>query len=73
MNQLIFGRTWEQIQAMQQGTYKPRSITGPISKIEATDADIKMLSEIGIEEIKRQQLYGVIDRLITSQLIEVTP
>jgi hypothetical protein len=32
MNNLIFGRTWEQIQAMQMGIYKPQPLINTPNK-----------------------------------------
>jgi len=37
MESLIFGKTWDEIQAMQQGTYRPKPIN--INKTGDTGAD----------------------------------
>ncbi len=66
---LIMGRTWSQIQAMQQGTYKPETISGPIVKPTATEADINLLKEHGIDGLKEKQFHGVIDRLTNSGIV----
>lgn len=64
---LIFGRTWEEIQDLQKKTGKVRIATG--GKPTASQADIDMLKEKGIDYIKGNLLFGVIDRLETSGII----
>lgn len=70
MQNLIFGKTWEEIQQMQNGTYTAKmadlSVTGkPI----ATQDDIALLVEHDISGLQTMGFYGVIDRLITSGYI----
>ena len=67
MVNLLFGHTWEEIQQMQQGTFKRQTATG--RKPTATQADIEMLRDKGIDYIKGNGLHGVIDRLQTSGII----
>ena len=70
MNDLIMGKSWGDIQAMQQGTYKAPRITGDIEKPKATEADITMLNDLGLEAIKSKGLFGVIDRLTNSGVVQ---
>lgn len=69
--QLIFGLTWEQIQARQQRNYKPELVKPGTRLPMATQADIEMLRDKGIHYIKGNGLYGVIDRLQNSAIIPV--
>lgn len=66
----IFGYSWDDIQAAQQ-KLRPlqKVITTFAAPPLATAADIAMLAAIGAEEIKAQQLYGVLDRLTNSKLV----
>jgi len=58
----IFGYSWEEIQAMQQGTYdRPRAVHSPLPI--ATDKDRELLSLHGIEGLQELGLMGVVDRL----------
>ncbi len=47
MSNLIFGKTWEEIQAMQQGTYRPPAIdtgkTGDYGSNPIGDGTFKMI------------------------------
>lgn len=70
MNDLIFGRTWEEIQAMQQGSYKPNLVSANKTLPMATQCDIELLRDKGIDYIKGNGLFGVIDRLQNSGIIE---
>lgn len=67
MEKLICGYAWEDIQAMQQGTYKRQIAVG--GKPTATQSDIEMLRDKGIDYIKGNGLFGVIDRLQNSGII----
>jgi hypothetical protein len=74
MSDLIFGHTWDDIKSMQQGTYKPQVIQGPPNKPQATDHDKLLLEEIGLLGLRllglrKEKLWGVLDRLATSGLI----
>jgi hypothetical protein len=65
---LICGRTWEDIQRMQQGG----SSHAPVIFKElptATQCDIEMLRDKGIDYIKGNGLFGVIDRLQNSGIL----
>lgn len=66
MSQKIFGYDWEDIQAMQQGTYKGKPIPPGDTRPRATEKDIKMLRELGYDALKEKQFYGVLGRLRTS-------
>ncbi len=65
----IFGYTWAEIQAMQQGTYQRPILTGECVKPTATEKDIAMLAELGEEGLRAQHFLGVLDRLRTSGLL----
>ena len=69
MNDLIFGKTWSQIQDMQQGRSQSNVISGPCEPSTATESDLCKLKAIGIDGFKAEQLYGIIDRLQTSGII----
>lgn len=68
----IFGYSWEEIQARQKGTYKPDPIdlTKPGGPSPATEADLKLLKDMGIEGLEKQSMFGVIDRLKGSGYIK---
>lgn len=66
----IFGYTWEEIQAMQQGKRVGKPINSS-SKPVATENDIKALGEYGIYGLIRKKFFGTLDRLETSKLINV--
>jgi hypothetical protein len=68
-NNLIFGKTWEEIQAMQKGNYKAKTVSSNIVLPMATQCDIEMLRDKGIDYIKGNGLFGVIDRLQNSGII----
>lgn len=63
----IFGRSWEDIQVMQQGGPARRVDLGP--KPEATDGDKNLLAVHGVAKLRQMGYWGVIDRLTTSGLI----
>lgn len=63
----IFGRSWDEIQVMQQGGPARKVDFGP--KPEATAGDKALLAEHGVAGLRRMQYWGVIDRLTTSGLI----
>lgn len=71
---LIFGKTWEEIRAIQQKTFTANTIKpGPMPV--ATSQDIDLLKEYGIDGLREKQFFGVIDRLQNSEIIknESTP
>ena len=63
----IFGRSWDEIQVMQQGGQARKVDFGP--KPEATDGDKALLAANGVEGLRKMGYWGVIDRLATSGLI----
>ena len=69
MSKLIFGHTWEEINNAQRGGSLSRSIVTHQPNPTATQADVDLLVKLGYEELERQQLFGVIDRLKTSGFI----
>lgn len=61
---LIFGKTWEEIQNMQQKTYQPSIVdTSVPGKQLATKNDIALLEKYGEAGLKEKKYYGVLDRL----------
>lgn len=66
MENLIFGRSWEEIQLMQGGITRAVNL-GP--KPEATAGDRKLLQEFGESGLLEKGFHGVIDRLRTSGLV----
>ena len=67
----IFGYEWEDIDAMQRGTYKPRPINLTKSgRPEATQSDKDLLEEHGVDGLKKKGLFGVLDRLQGSGLLD---
>ena len=69
MTNKILGYDWEDIQAMQQGTYQRETLPNEIVKPVATQEDIELLESEGLAWIESQGLYGIIDRLKTSGLL----
>lgn len=67
MKDLIFGRTWDDIQVMQQGGQARKIDFGPAP--EATAGDRKLLNEHGAAGLTQKGMFGVIDRLRTSGLM----
>lgn len=63
----IFGRSWDEIQVMQQGGQARKVDFGP--KPVATDGDKNLLAVHGIAKLREMGYWGVIDRLTTSGLI----
>lgn len=63
----IFGRSWNEIQVMQQGGPARKVDFGPAP--EATAGDRALLAEYGVAGLKAKGFWGVIDRLTTSGLI----
>ena len=66
MDDLIFGYTWEQIQAAQQG--KALQCVVPLAAMAAKDdictkRDLDLFIEHGEKGLKEKKLFGVIDRL----------
>ena len=64
MSETIFGYAWEDIQAIQQGTYKrPTLGNNPIGPKPPTDADQALLVKYGEQGLRDKQLYGTMERL----------
>lgn len=65
-NPTIFGYTWEEIQAGQQGDM--RAMRGSVdlskpAKRPATEKDHALLAEHGADGLRRLGMFGVLDRL----------
>lgn len=68
----ILGYDWDTIQAVQQAKVRLNApIAGPASPPLATDDDRALLAAHGIEGLKSQKLFGVIDRLANSGVLQV--
>lgn len=70
----IFGYEWEDIQVAQQGNsaalHPPIDTSTPVVKPEVTERDKVLFVLHGLDGLEEQQLYGVIDRLRTSGIID---
>lgn len=67
---LIFGYTWEQIQKAQQRQDFREYVVGETNKPQATEDDVKLLVDKGLQWLKDRQFFGVLDRLKNSGIIE---
>ena len=72
MNDLIFGYTWEQLQAAQQGEVLRQVL--PLAAKAAKDdictkKDMDLFIEHGETELKEMQSYGTIGRLTRAGII----
>lgn len=66
MNDLIFGYTWEQIQAAQQGKslHQVVPLQAQMAKDDiCTKTDLELLEKHGIDGLIEKKFYGVLDRL----------
>ena len=64
MSETIFGYAWEDIQAMQQRTYKrPMLGNEPAGAKPPTAADQASLVKYGEQGLRNKQLYGTMERL----------
>lgn len=68
MSDLIFGKTWEEIQDMQQKKYRPKVATSSSLPM-ATEDDVNLLRKYGLAGLEEKQFYGVIDRLKNSGIV----
>ena len=70
----ILGYTWEEIQEAQQGNSQVLHplITGELKKPAATKEDIALLEKHGKEGLEEMMFFGVLDRLQTSNLLDVS-
>jgi len=60
----ILGYGFEDIRAMQQKTYVPRTIDlSKDGKPKPTEADFKMLEKYGEDGLRKMEYFGVMDRL----------
>ena len=63
MSETIFSYAWEDIQAMQQGTYK-RPLLGKMTGAKPpTEVDKALLVKYGEQGLRDNQLYGTMERL----------
>ena len=70
MESTIFGYTWDQIVAAQQGKqFRPYIAMDGEGRKPANKEDVELLMTNGLEKLKEMGFNGVIDRLTTSGLI----
>ena len=72
MTDLIFGYTWEEIQAAQQGkplTHVPPGKTEGANAGPSLPGDIDLLTRLGLKELETRGYFGVIDRLARAGII----
>lgn len=69
MNSLIFGYSWEEIQAMQNKQYRPETVSGKPNKQKANSQDAELLRTHGEKGLIDKGFYGVIDRLKNSGMM----
>ena len=69
MTNKILGYDWEDIQAMQQGTYQRETLPNEIVKPVARQEDVALLENNGLKWLEAKCYYGTIDRLKTSGLL----
>jgi hypothetical protein len=73
MPDLIFGYTWDEIRAAQQGKPLKREIPDRIPGAEKDNVflpgDIELLTRYGIKELENRGYNGVIDRLAQAGII----
>ena len=67
----IFGYTWEEIQAAQQGKTLSRKIPARTQGYDdpCLPGDVDLLVRYGLKELENCGYYGVIDRLARAGLI----
>lgn len=73
MSELIFGYTWEELDALQHGHRPNQNIIKHAPNPTATPNDKDLLAEHGRAGLESLQLFGVLDRLNTSGLLEILP
>lgn len=66
---ILPGYTWEQIQAGQRGESMHEPLVSKPPK-PATEKDREYLRTLGVEGLTEKQLFGVLDRLRNSELID---
>lgn len=66
----IFGRKFEDIKQMQQKTYKPKLISVQIDLPVASDEDVALFAEHGINGLTKMKFFGVLDRINNSKIIK---
>jgi len=74
MSDLIFGKTWEQIQAMQRGlcVTEYADLSKPGGPAKASESDLALLKEHGINGLESLGFYGVLERLRASGVAGVS-
>lgn len=54
-----------------QGKFDPnKPLSSAMTKSIATEEDIKLLNELGLEGLKKKEYFGVIDRLKNSNIVK---
>jgi hypothetical protein len=71
---LILGKRWDQIQSAQQGKgFRDGLIRGKVQRPGATAQDAAVLRKQGARGLKRQGMYGTLDRLTGSKVLISRP
>ena len=71
MSDLMFGYTWQEIKAAQQGKPLVRNLppcNGDISDV-CLPGDVDLLVRYGLKELETRGYHGVIDRLARAGII----
>lgn len=64
MSEKIFGHEWQDVQKMQQKEYVPKLVNPHgTSKSQPTEADFKLLEIHGVDGLRSNGYFGVLDRL----------
>ena len=70
MSDLIFGYTWAEIDAAQRGGKLSLTIVRHSPNPTAKPEDVALFESHGLKELESMGLFGVIDRLKTSGIIQ---
>jgi hypothetical protein len=72
--QLILGRRWDQIQSAQQGKgFRDGLIRGKVQRPGATAQDAAALRKYGARGLKKQGMFGTLDKLSASKILIKRP
>lgn len=70
MENLIFGYTWEEIQQLQQGTFKRKYITSESKPIPLSKEEFDLFNNVGLQGLENMGYFGLIDRIQRLNLID---